>query len=176
MEQSDWNAPPLQRPVQQCNSENECEPFENTPDCTAPILLKRTAPCVNLMDTSLRPETLAAKRSPRIAIKARGKIVFIDPAEIIALEAEGNCVSLRHTSGSYLIREPISTIAEKLKPFGFVRIHRCVLVNTAYIEELRRCTTGGYLLRISGGKEYTITRTYKDNLKFLAESWLGTEI
>jgi len=100
----------------------------------------------------------------------------MDPAEIHAVEADGNCVSLRARSGSYVIREPISSIAEKLHPFGFVRIHRCVLVNTAYIEELRRCVTGVYLLRISSGEEYTITRTYKDNLKYLAESWLGTEI
>jgi DNA-binding LytR/AlgR family response regulator len=128
------------------------------------------------MDTSLRSQTLAARRSPRIAIKAKGKIVFMDPAEIIALEADSNCVSLHHASGSYTIRETISTVAEKLSPYGFVRIHRCVLVNTAFIEELRRRVTGGYLLRISGGKEYTITRTYKGNLRFLAESWLGTEI
>jgi DNA-binding LytR/AlgR family response regulator len=50
------------------------------------------------------------------------------------------------------------------------------LVNVAYIEELRRSVTGVYLLRVSGGKEYSITRTYKNNLRFLAESWLGTEI
>jgi two-component system, LytTR family, response regulator len=100
----------------------------------------------------------------------------MDPAEIIALEAEGNYVSLCHISGSYHIRESISTVAEKLDQFGFVRIHRCVLVNKACIEELRRCFTGTYLLRVSGGKEYTITRTYKKNLRFLAESWLGTGI
>jgi two-component system LytT family response regulator len=128
------------------------------------------------MDTSLQSQAPVVRRSPRIAIKAKGKIVFMDPAEIIALEADGNFVSLCHTSGLYLIRESISNIAEKLNPFGFVRIHRCVLVNVAYIEELRRCVTGVYLLRVSGGKEYTVTRTYKNNLRFLAESWLGTEI
>lgn len=157
-------------------SGDKCEPFEETSDCTTPILLKRTEARTNLMDTALRSQALSAKRSPRMAIKAKGKIVFMDLAEIIALEAGGNYVSLCHKSGSYLIRGSLSTIAEKLNPFGFVRIHRCVLVNKTYIEELRRCITGAYLLRVSGGKEYTITRTYKNNLRFLAESWLGTEI
>ena len=32
------------------------------------------------------------------------------------------------------------------------------------------------LVRVSGGKKYTITRTYKNNLRFLADIWLGTEI
>ena len=32
-----------------------------------------------------------------------------------------------------------------------------------------------YLVRVSSGKKYTITRTYKNNLRFLADIWLGTE-
>ena len=34
----------------------------------------------------------------------------------------------------------------------------------------------GPLVRVSGGKKYTITRTYKNNLRFLADIWLGTKI
>jgi two-component system, LytTR family, response regulator len=127
------------------------------------------------MDTSLPAQGFAATRSPRIAIKAKGKIVFLDSAEVVALEADGNCVSLLHTSGTYAIRESISSIAEKLDPLGFVRIHRSILVNRVYIEELRRSATGMYLVRVRG-KEYTIARTYKDNVRRLAESWLGAEI
>ena len=49
-------------------------------------------------------------------------------------------------------------------------------MNVAHIEELRRCVTGMYLVRVSSGKKYTITRTYKNNLRFLADIWLSTEI
>jgi hypothetical protein len=59
---------------------------------------------------------------------------------------------------------------------GFVRIHRSVVVNLAHSEELRRCVTGVYLVRVSDGKKYTITRAYKNNLRFLADIWLGIEI
>jgi DNA-binding LytR/AlgR family response regulator len=152
------------------------ESIENRFDRTVSILLKQTAGSADLTDISLDALGLATGRSARIAIKAIGKIVFIDSAEIIALEADGNRTFLRHTSGSYLIREPISTMAAKLNPYGFVRVHRSVLVNIAHVQELRRCDTGAYLLRVSGGKEYPIARTYKENLKFLAASWLGTEI
>ena len=175
VERSDWNTP-LPAKGQFYSRTSMSEPFEKTIDRTTPILLEPMAPRANSMDIPHRPQALAARRSPRIAVKAKGKIVFIDPAEIIALEAQGNYVSLRHISGSYLIRESISTIAEKLNSFGFVRIHRCVLVNKACIEELRRCAAGVYLLRVRGSREYTITRTYKKNLRFLAELWLGTEI
>jgi DNA-binding LytR/AlgR family response regulator len=172
VERTACNTPPSPRPAVQGGSSPTHE-FENTPDCATQIVHKPTAPSANL---SLRAQTLAARQSSRIAIKAKGKIVFTDSAKIIALEADGNRVSLRHTSGTYVIRESISSMALKLDRFGFVRIHRSILVNRVYIEEVRRGGNGAYLVRVSGGKEYTITRTYKENLRLFAESWLGAEI
>ena len=110
----------------------------------------------------------------RIAIKAGKKILFIDSADIIAVEAEGNYVLLQHKSSAYLLRESISTMAEKLSLFGFVRIHRSSLVNAAFVEEIQRLSTGEYVLRVRGGKKYFVTRTYKKNLHLLAESWIST--
>lgn len=82
---------------------------------------------------------------------------------------------LHRQSGSYLLRESISTMAEKPKPHGFIRIHRSVLVNGSFVEEIQPWTTGEYALRIKGGKEYTVSRTYKSNPKSLAKSWIGTD-
>jgi DNA-binding LytR/AlgR family response regulator len=112
--------------------------------------------------------------SPRVAVKVRGKILFINLADVVSVHAEGNYVSLRGNSGSHLLRESISTVAERLEPYGFIRIHRSILVNTAFVEEIRPYNTGEYGLRVKGGKEHTVTRTYKKNLKSLAEFWMGT--
>ncbi len=123
------------------------------------------------------PKPLPQQRqSTKIAIKANGRIVFIDPDDVIAVEAEGNYVSLQRRSDSYLLRESISVMAEILKPYGFVRIHRSALVNSSSVEQIQSRPTGAYGLRIKGGKEYTVTRTYKNNLKSLAAAWIGTDI
>jgi two-component system, LytTR family, response regulator len=119
--------------------------------------------------------TLSRRQSPRIAIKSKGRIVFVDPRYVVAVQAEGNYVLLLRESGSYLLRESISEIAEKLKPYGFIRIHRSVLVNGSFVEEIQPCVTGEYAIRIKGGKQYTVTRTYKKNLQSLAEFWIGTD-
>lgn len=111
----------------------------------------------------------------RIAIKVKGRILFIDAAEIRAIQAEGNYVSLHHESGSYLLRESISVIAGKLKPFGFVRIHRSLLINASGVEEIQPCSTGEYVVRLKGGRRCTVTRTYKKNLKSLADVWIGAD-
>ncbi|MGA8430535.1 MAG: LytTR family DNA-binding domain-containing protein [Candidatus Sulfotelmatobacter sp.] len=112
--------------------------------------------------------------SPRLAIKVKGKILFISLSDLVAVQAEGNCVSLEQNGNSYLLRESISAVAEKLEPQGFIRIHRSILVNTSFVEEIRPYSTGEYGLRVKSGKEYTVTRTYKKNLKSLAEFWIGT--
>jgi two-component system, LytTR family, response regulator len=120
-------------------------------------------------------QKMSRSQYARIAIKAKGRILFIDPGEIVAVRAEGNYVLLQRDSGSYLLRESISELAEKLKPYGFIRIHRSVLINTSFVEEIKPYLTGEYSLRVKGGKEYTVTRTYKKNLKSLAEFWIGSD-
>ena len=114
-------------------------------------------------------------RPARIAIKARGKILLVEAGDVIAVEARGNYILLLRTAGSHRLRESISAIEEKLSPYGFLRIHRSVLVNAALVEEIQPWPTGEYVLRIKGGREYTVTRTYKKNLHLLAQSWIGTD-
>lgn len=128
------------------------------------------------MDPFNRLQELARRPSPRIAIKVKGRIRLINSGDVVAVLAEGNYVLLQQESISYLLREPISVVAEKLEPFGFVRIHRSVIVNSAFVEEIQPYPTGEYGLRVKGGKEYTVTRTYKENLKSLAEFWIGSGV
>ena len=129
----------------------------------------------NLIRALQQLEVIARRQAPRIAFKAKGRILFVDLAEIVAVQAEGNYVSLRHRPNPYLLRESLSSMAEKLKPYGFIRIHRSVVVNISAVEEIQPLPTGEYRLRVKGGKEYLVTRTYKDNLRDLAQLWVGSE-
>ena len=129
----------------------------------------------NLIRALRQLEVIAKRQAPRIAFKAKGRILFVDLAEIVAVQAEGNYVSLRHRPHPYLLRESLSSMAEKLKAYGFIRIHRSVVVNISAVEEIQSLPTGEYRLRVKGGKEYLVTRTYKDNLRDLAQLWVGSE-
>ena len=73
----------------------------------------------NLIRVLRQLEVIAKRQAPRIAFKAKGRILFLDLAEIVAVQAEGNYVSLRHQPNPYLLRESLSCMAEKLKPYGF---------------------------------------------------------
>jgi DNA-binding LytR/AlgR family response regulator len=129
----------------------------------------------NLMRVLRQFEAIAKRQAPRIAIKAKGRILLLDLADILAVQAEGNYVSLLRRPNAYLVHESLSSMAEKLKPYGFIRIHRSVVVNISAVEEIQPLPTGEYRLRVKGGNEYLVTRTYKHNLRDLAQLWGGSE-
>src|ERR1700723_2259158 len=112
---------------------------------------------------------------PRIAFKANGSILLVDLADIVAVQAEGNYGSLRPRNNPHLVPASLSPMAEKLNPYGFIRIHRSVVVNISAVEEFQPLPTGEYRLRVKGGKKYLVTRTYKHNLRDLAQLWVGSE-
>jgi len=161
-----------------------------TGDCTAPEITGReikpgrlaTSSGASLpgrevfVDDESHTKSGRASEVERIAIKAKGRVLFVDAIDVVVAKAQGNYVALVHKSGSYLVRETMATVEQKLTPLGFVRIHRSILVNTTLVKDLRRDKTGTYVLRTSDGSEHPVGRAYKDNLKVIARSWLGVEL
>jgi DNA-binding LytR/AlgR family response regulator len=152
------------------------------------IVFRRSAgqQAVRSKETLPHRQRLSPQERERIAIKANGRVLLIAPEEVVAVHAEGNYVLLQADAGSHLLRVSISSIAKKLRPYGFLRIHRSVIVNASFVEELQALPTGEYTLRIKGGREYTVTRRYAgsafmgllDNRRasaFLDQARLGIE-
>jgi two-component system LytT family response regulator len=153
--------------------ESKADEFREAADTS--LLSVNRIDAANLMRVLRQLEVIVKRQAPRIAFKAKGSILFLDLADILAVQAEGNYVSLRPRTNPYLVHESLSSMAEKLKPYGFIRIHRSVVVNISAVEKIQPLPTGEYRLRVKGGKEYLVTRTYKHNLGDLAQLWVGSE-
>ena len=153
--------------------ESTADEFCDAADPSLPPVIRVDA--ANLMRVLRQLEVIAKRQAPRIAFKAKGRILLLNLADILAVQAEGNYVSLRHRTNPFVVRESLSFMAEKLKPYGFIRIHRSVVVNISAVEEIQPLPTGEYRLRVKGGKEYLVTRKYKHNLRDLAQLWVGSE-
>jgi two-component system, LytTR family, response regulator len=125
------------------------------------------------LDTLPEIGAMLPKRA-RIAIKSKGRILFIEPSEIVAVEAQGNYILVRRPGESDLLRESMTAVAEKLRAYGFVRIHRSVIVNAAFVEEIVPMSDGDSMLRMQGGMEFKVSRTYKKNLRSITPLWIGT--
>jgi DNA-binding LytR/AlgR family response regulator len=159
------------------SSVRQFDALEPGPDNLASIGIDADKSITHAEDTNDSPHAseMLARTTSRIALRVKGRILFVDLADVIAVKAEGNYVSLERRSSTYILRGSISEMAKKLEPYGFIRIHRSIMVNRSLVEEIQPQLTGEYRLRVSGGRQYTVTRTYKRNLRFLAQLWLGAE-
>ncbi len=105
----------------------------------------------------------------RLVIKTRGRVVFLDLADIDWVEAAANYVRLNAGKESYLLRETISRAAERLNPNEFVRIHRSTIVNVRKIKELIPVNSSEYVVVLKNGKELSCSRGYRSMLQRVIE-------
>lgn len=101
----------------------------------------------------------------RLAVKTSGRLVLVDMDEIDWVEAAGNYVELKTGSGSYLLREGIGRVSERLDPAQFIRIHRSIIVNVRKIKELQPCNRGEYMVVLRDGKQLSCSRSYRAKLQ-----------
>jgi len=105
----------------------------------------------------------------RLVVKAGGRVIFLDLDDIDWVEAAANYVKLNVGKESYLLREAISRLAERLDPSQFVRIHRSTIVNVQKIKELQPCNSGEYIVVLKSGKELSCSRGHRAGLQQLIE-------
>jgi len=103
----------------------------------------------------------------RLTIRTNGRVVFLNLEEIHWIEAAANYVRLNTGKDSYLFRETISRVSERLNPAMFVRIHRSMIVNISKIKELIPVNSGEYVVVLHSGKELSCSRGYRANLQHL---------
>jgi two-component system, LytTR family, response regulator len=126
-----------------------------------------TSRILDLIAKNAGPKTEPKEADDRMVIRAGGKVVFLEVKEIDWIEAAANYVKLNVGKDSYLLREGISSISERLHPDRFVRIHRSVIVNVRKIKELQPCESGEYIAVLKNGKELSCSRGYRAQLQRL---------
>ncbi|GAA0324799.1 LytTR family DNA-binding domain-containing protein [Actinoallomurus spadix] len=72
-----------------------------------------------------------------IPVELGGRTRLISRADVTHAETHGDYIRLHTAEGSYLLRMPLSVLAERWQDAGFIRIHRQTLVSAAHITELR---------------------------------------
>jgi len=122
---------------------------------------------LEVLAKNAEPKKESRQVDDRMVIRAGGKVVFLDVKEIDWIEAAANYVKLNVGKDSYLLREGIGSISERLDPARFVRIHRSAIVNVRKIKELQPCESGEYIAVLKNGKELSCSRGYHTQLQQL---------
>lgn len=105
----------------------------------------------------------------RLPIRSRGKVYFLDIADIDWLEAADNYVKVHADRKTHVVRKTLQRLEDVLAPRGFIRVHRSVLVNIARIEEIQSWFGGEYVVRLRDGTRVTSSRRYRSRLQALMD-------
>jgi two-component system LytT family response regulator len=117
-------------------------------------------PCFLLSDG---PERGA--RVPRLVIKCRGRVFFVRVGDLDWVEAYGDYVRLHAGGRSYLLRKTMHEMEARLDPRAFARISRSAIVQLDRVRELAPLSRGEYRVRLAGGQELKLTRSYRGQLQ-----------
>lgn len=99
--------------------------------------------------------------SRHLWVQRRGELVRVDLDKIDWIRAEGEYVRLFCGETSYLHRDLISAIIERLDERRFVRVHRSVIVNRERVASIKRARHGAIKLVLDSGEELPVGRTYR---------------
>nr|WP_119590221.1 LytTR family DNA-binding domain-containing protein [Streptomyces scabiei] len=100
-----------------------------------------------------------------IPVELGGVTRFVAVADITHVEAQGDYARLHTPQGSHLVRIPLSTLEERWRARGFVRIHRRHLVALRHVGELR--LDAGTVRVLVGSVELQVSRRHARELRDL---------
>jgi two-component system, LytTR family, response regulator len=134
----------------------------------------------DLLDSSLKAETAqrviklleraSDQYASRFKVQTGSRVQIVTAEDVEWISAAGDYVELHVTGRSFLLRETMTSIEQKLDPAKFLRIHRSRIVQSKGILELRSIENREFMIKLSDGSEHRSSRTYADRL----ERWLSS--
>jgi DNA-binding LytR/AlgR family response regulator len=107
----------------------------------------------------------------RKIVGRRGADMYLlDPAEIVAFQAEGELVHIVTASETkagqrYLSDHCLKTLEEKLEQPRFRRVHRSTIINTDHIRKISPLSSKRWLLKMSNGFEAVVSKRLAGSIR-----------
>jgi two-component system, LytTR family, response regulator len=106
----------------------------------------------------------------RFAVQTGSRIQIVVAEDIEWVGSAGNYVELHVNSRSFLLRESMTSLEQRLDPAQFIRIHRSRIVQSRLIVELRSIENREFMVTLSDGSAHRSSRTFAERL----ERWLSS--
>ena len=140
------------------------KPFDRArlQDCLGRLRSERRS--VNSTLEALLAEFRSRDYLNRVVVKSRGRVVFLKIEEVDWIETSANYVELHSGKESYLLRETLTALEDRLNPRQFVRVHRSTIVNIDRVQELQPWSHGDFIVVLKDGTKLRMSRRYRENL------------
>ena len=105
----------------------------------------------------------------KIPVTASRGILFLEIAQIVYAETDGQGCVVHTASRSYEVNQLLGELEKKLADFGFFRIHKSYLINLSFISELFAGSGNGLSVHMKGyeSRELPVGREKLKTLKQL---------
>jgi DNA-binding LytR/AlgR family response regulator len=101
----------------------------------------------------------------KIAGKKGNDIYLLDPAEIVAFQAEGELVHILTANQKYLADAPLKVLEKEPALAAFRRVHRSTLINTEHIRKISPLSSRRWMLKMSTGLEVTVSKRLASTIR-----------
>ncbi len=110
------------------------------------------------------PET---PQSPNwLPIRNGRETVRVPVQSIEWVDAAGDYLCIHANGNTHILRATMREMENLLDPRLFQRVHRSTIVNLTRVKSLRAHMNGEYFLRLEGGQELKLSRTYRDKVEY----------
>jgi DNA-binding LytR/AlgR family response regulator len=104
-------------------------------------------------------------RIRKIVGKTGEEFFLLDPAEVLAFQADGDLVWIVTGKQRYLATQNLKTLEERLRSGTFRRVHRNALVNINQIRKMSMLTSQRWLITLSNGQEFIVSKRQAGNVR-----------
>ena len=130
-----------------------------------PARVETQEPAIEPVPNQTEQQTVSpSEYLSRVSIKVNGRIVLLSIEDVEWITSEGNYVSLHSKGKTYLLRETMDGIEEKLDSAEFVRLRRSTIVRIDQVQELHPTSKGEFEVLLKDGTRLSSTRRYRKNL------------
>jgi two-component system LytT family response regulator len=110
------------------------------------------------------PAPADPKLPERLSVKHNGRIIFVPVADIDWVGSADNYVELHVGAQTFLLRETMTAITQRLPADRFVRISRTAIVQVGRVRQLEPLFHGEYSVELMSGAKLTLSRSHRDQL------------
>jgi two-component system LytT family response regulator len=98
----------------------------------------------------------------RIPVRNSDHVSFVDVDDIVWIKANGNAVEIHLVDSVHELRETMGTLAERLDPKHFARVHRSAIVNVRRVSAIHPWFNGHHVVTMDTGQKLRMSRYQRD--------------
>jgi two-component system, LytTR family, response regulator len=103
--------------------------------------------------------------APRLVVKSRGEVLFLNVADIDWIEAAGCYACLHVDNETHILRRTLSELERDLGEEKFIRIHRSIIVQLDRIQGLELQSAGDYEVILKSNVRLRLSRRFRKRLQ-----------